>query len=93
MRRHLHIYKDRKGEWRWTLYASNGRKLADSGEGYKREMTCARMAHSLFGGWGRTLIEGKPKSQHAPSEPEGPRLTYTIRERLQNTARKMSARR
>lgn len=29
------IYKDQKGEWRWTLFASNGRKVADSAEGYK----------------------------------------------------------
>ncbi len=66
MRRHLKVYKDRRGEFRWTLFASNGRKLADSGEGYKRKLTCARMAHSLFGMWPRT-------SQHAPSEPSGPK--------------------
>ncbi|WP_440976318.1 YegP family protein [Pseudoxanthomonas winnipegensis] len=28
------LYKDNSGYWRWTLYASNGRKIADSGEGY-----------------------------------------------------------
>jgi uncharacterized protein YegP (UPF0339 family) len=26
--------KDKKGEWRWRLKATNGRILADSGEGY-----------------------------------------------------------
>lgn len=30
------IYKDKKGELRWTIYAGNGRKIANSGEGYKR---------------------------------------------------------
>jgi uncharacterized protein YegP (UPF0339 family) len=28
------LYKDTTGYWRWTLYASNGKKIADSGEGY-----------------------------------------------------------
>ena len=32
--------KDNKGEWRWRLKASNGRILADSGEGYKSEQEC-----------------------------------------------------
>ena len=28
------LYKDTAGYWRWTLYAANSRKVADSGEGY-----------------------------------------------------------
>jgi len=32
----LQIYRDAKREWRWRLRASNGRILADSGEGYRR---------------------------------------------------------
>ena len=28
------LYRDTRGEWRWTLYSSNGNKIADSGEGY-----------------------------------------------------------
>lgn len=43
------IYKDRRGEWRWTLYARNGRKVACSGEGYTKRATCARMSRRLFG--------------------------------------------
>jgi uncharacterized protein YegP (UPF0339 family) len=34
------MYKDSKGEWRWNLVASNGNKIADSGEGYKNEADC-----------------------------------------------------
>ena len=30
----FYLYKDRANEWRWTLYASNNRKIADSAEGY-----------------------------------------------------------
>ena len=32
----LEIYRDGRGEWRWRLRASNGRIVADSGEGYRR---------------------------------------------------------
>jgi uncharacterized protein YegP (UPF0339 family) len=35
-----YYYKDAKGEWRWRLKASNGRILADSGEGYTSEHEC-----------------------------------------------------
>ena len=35
-----YYYQDSKGEWRWRLKASNGRTLADSGEGYKKEQEC-----------------------------------------------------
>jgi uncharacterized protein YegP (UPF0339 family) len=28
------LYRDRANEWRWTLYAANNKKVADSGEGY-----------------------------------------------------------
>ena len=33
-------YKDSTGEWRWRLKATNGRIIADSGEGYKNEQEC-----------------------------------------------------
>lgn len=31
---HFALYKDRSGYWRWTLYAANNKKIADSAEGY-----------------------------------------------------------
>lgn len=34
---HYQLYKDRAGEWRWTFYAANGRKIADSAEGYNNK--------------------------------------------------------
>lgn len=30
----FHTYKDSSDEWRWHLKASNGKIVADSGEGY-----------------------------------------------------------
>jgi len=28
------LYKDKASQWRWTLFASNHAKIADSAEGY-----------------------------------------------------------
>ena len=36
----FYIFKDSRGEHRWTLVASNGKTIADSGEGYKNESDC-----------------------------------------------------
>ena len=34
------VYKDKAGEWRWRLRASNGKIIADSGEGYINKQDC-----------------------------------------------------
>ncbi|MBM4170101.1 MAG: DUF1508 domain-containing protein [Ignavibacteria bacterium] len=34
------LYRDAQGYWRWTLKASNGRIIADSGEGYWNKQDC-----------------------------------------------------
>lgn len=34
------LYKDRQGQFRWRLKASNGKIIADSGEGYVRRIDC-----------------------------------------------------
>jgi uncharacterized protein YegP (UPF0339 family) len=44
----LTLYQDEQTKWRWTLSASNGRKVACSGEGYSRKIDCAKIAHKLF---------------------------------------------
>lgn len=31
------LYKDRANQWRWTLYAANHKKIADSAEGYSNK--------------------------------------------------------
>jgi len=42
------IYKDHRGEWRWTLRAKNGKKIADCGEGYKRRSQVKRMIEKII---------------------------------------------
>ena len=34
------LRKDVRGEWRWSLTAANGKKIATSGEGYKDKKDC-----------------------------------------------------
>ena len=36
----FYIYTDSAQEWRWFLFSSNNKKLADSGEGYKNKADC-----------------------------------------------------
>lgn len=35
---HFKLYKDTAGYWRWTLYSSNSKKIADSGESYHTQV-------------------------------------------------------
>lgn len=37
---YYHLYLDINKQWRWTLYANNNRKIANSGEGYVNKADC-----------------------------------------------------
>ncbi len=43
----LEIYKDKKGEFRWRLFASNGQQIANGGEGYKSLSSCKNGIESV----------------------------------------------
>jgi uncharacterized protein YegP (UPF0339 family) len=43
----FHTYKDHIGEWRWRLISSNGRTVADSGEGYSSLSACRDAAERV----------------------------------------------
>jgi uncharacterized protein len=34
------VYKDKGGQYRWRLVASNGKSIAESGEGYVEKQAC-----------------------------------------------------
>ena len=36
----FHVYVDANRQYRWTLYAANNRKIANSGEGYYNKQDC-----------------------------------------------------
>jgi hypothetical protein len=41
------VFRDRAGEWRWRLVASNGNIIADSGEGYQSKQGVERGIESV----------------------------------------------
>jgi len=41
------LYRDRSGEWRWRLVASNGNIVADSAEGYASKQGAKRGIRSV----------------------------------------------
>ena len=49
----LEIYRDARRESRWRLQVSNGRILADSGEGYRRRASARHAAARV-----RTILAG-----------------------------------
>lgn len=36
----FHLYRDKKGEYRWRLRSRNSKIIADSGEGYEHRQSC-----------------------------------------------------
>lgn len=44
----IDIYRDASGEWRWRLRATNGRVIADSGEGYRDRRGIERAVSTLL---------------------------------------------
>ena len=49
----LEYYKDKKGEWRWRLIATNGKIVAESGESYKRRNNAKTGAASAKKGFNK----------------------------------------
>lgn len=50
-------YEDLRGEWRWRLVAANGRIMADSAEGYSRQIDLARALETLDEGGVKVDVE------------------------------------
>jgi uncharacterized protein len=55
---YFRIYKDAQGYWRWTFYAVNNRKLADSGESYHNKQDCLWAINLLKGSSQAPVNEG-----------------------------------
>ena len=64
----LKYYQDRKGDWRWTLYARNGNVVGASSEGYKtRAKAVANFAAVTTKGPSAT-VEVVEKAKKAPAK-------------------------
>jgi uncharacterized protein YegP (UPF0339 family) len=44
----VRFYKSKNG-WRWTIYAKNGKKLANCGQGYSRRIDAVRGFNDVTG--------------------------------------------
>ena len=42
------VYKDKHGEWRWSLRAKNGKTIGDSSEGYSRKSKVTKMIGKII---------------------------------------------
>ena len=47
--RRVHLYTDKQNLWRWRLVATNGKTVAESGEGYDNYLDCLGMVWALHG--------------------------------------------
>jgi len=46
------LYKDNRGEWRWTYEATNGKTIAVSSEGYVKRVDCERSIDIMKASYG-----------------------------------------
>ncbi len=51
------IYKDAQGYWRWTLFAANSKKIANSGEGYFNKQDCLNAIQLVKGSGSAPIYE------------------------------------
>ena len=51
------LRKDVRGEWRWSLTAANGKKIAISGEGYKDKKDCLHAIELVKKAGGDKIVE------------------------------------
>jgi uncharacterized protein YegP (UPF0339 family) len=52
---YYYVYLDQAYQWRWTLYAANGRKIANSGEGYLNKADCLHGIDLVAGSTGTPI--------------------------------------
>lgn len=52
---HFYVYLDVNRHWRWTLYALNGRKIANSGEGYINKQDCVNAINGVAASNGKPI--------------------------------------
>lgn len=71
----FYAYRDTAGEWRWKLVASNGKNIANSGEGYTRKAGCLRAIRQARKGVpGATLLVEKTERVPVAELNEGDKL-------------------
>jgi len=54
---HFVIYRDKANQWRWTLFAANNRRVADSAEGYWNKTDCQHGIELVRGAYAAPVYE------------------------------------
>lgn len=54
---YYYMYKDANNQWRWTLYAANSKKIADSGEAYWNKADCQHGIDLVKGSYSAPVYE------------------------------------
>ncbi len=54
---YYYLYKDANYHYRWTLYSSNHRKIANSGEGYVNRVDCLSAINLVKGSYNTPVKE------------------------------------
>jgi uncharacterized protein YegP (UPF0339 family) len=62
------LYQDQSGDWRWTFYAANGLKVADSAEGYRNQKDCIHGMMIVKAHAGKAKVEGIQPTQAQMAE-------------------------
>lgn len=55
---YYYVYLDQASQWRWTLYAANHRKIANSGEGYINRADCIHAINLVASSGGAPIRQG-----------------------------------
>ncbi|ABD58640.1 gp41 [Mycobacterium phage PLot] len=64
------VYQDSNNEWRWRFKASNGRVMADSGEGYQNKQDALTAIDAVFGGLPPEVVdEAGEQLRVVPNDP------------------------
>lgn len=50
------VYRDSTGQWRWRLWAKNGKIVADSAEGYANKAHAVKMCDRLTDGLSASAV-------------------------------------
>jgi uncharacterized protein YegP (UPF0339 family) len=53
------LYPEPNGDWRWTLYTANQKKIANSGEGYRNKADCIAAINLVKGSKDAPIMEPK----------------------------------
>jgi uncharacterized protein YegP (UPF0339 family) len=60
------MYQDSERDWRWTLYAANNQRIADSSDGFRNKQDCQNAIQRVKASANALVREGSPIGPSAP---------------------------